>query len=96
MTVPKDSKPSTKSASRTSLGDNGPSHDSVLQDRLTCVTMQISEIRFLGVWYTVAAYGLPMDEMTRGVSLFIWPLELPDDAVSGGAWRLLVAQSTHG
>ncbi|MBR1297377.1 DUF2235 domain-containing protein [Bradyrhizobium sp. AUGA SZCCT0042] len=39
---------------------------------------EISEIRFLGVWDTVAAYGLPMDEMTRGVSLFIWPLELPD------------------
>ncbi|SNT53087.1 Uncharacterized protein, PA2063/DUF2235 family [Tardiphaga sp. OK246] len=35
-------------------------------------------IRFLGLWDTVAAYGLPIDEMTRGVSQWIWPLELPN------------------
>jgi uncharacterized protein (DUF2235 family) len=35
-------------------------------------------IRFVGVWDTVAAYGLPMDEMTRGVSRWIVPLELPN------------------
>jgi uncharacterized protein (DUF2235 family) len=29
-------------------------------------------IPFLGLWDTVAAYGLPIDEMTRGVSQ--WPL----------------------
>ncbi|MGY3610047.1 MULTISPECIES: DUF2235 domain-containing protein [unclassified Bradyrhizobium] len=34
-------------------------------------------IRFLGLWDTVAAYGLPIDEMTQGVSQWIWPLELP-------------------
>jgi uncharacterized protein (DUF2235 family) len=34
-------------------------------------------IRFLGLWDTVAAYGLPIDEMTLGVSQWIWPLELP-------------------
>ena len=38
---------------------------------------QVKHIRFLGVWDTVAAYGLPMDEMTRGVSRWIVPLELP-------------------
>jgi uncharacterized protein (DUF2235 family) len=37
----------------------------------------VKSIRFLGLWDTVAAYGLPMDEMTRGVSKWIWPLELP-------------------
>jgi uncharacterized protein (DUF2235 family) len=37
----------------------------------------MSHIRFVGVWDTVAAYGLPMDEMTRGVSRWIVPLELP-------------------
>jgi hypothetical protein len=31
----------------------------------------------LGLWDTVAAYGLPIEEMTRGVSQWIWPLELP-------------------
>lgn len=34
-------------------------------------------IRFVGLWDTVAAYGLPIEEMTRGVSQWIWPLELP-------------------
>jgi uncharacterized protein (DUF2235 family) len=38
---------------------------------------QVKHIRFLGVWDTVAAYGLPLDEMTRGVSRWLVPLELP-------------------
>ena len=38
----------------------------------------IQRIRFMGVWDTVTAYGLPIDEMTRGVSRFIWPPQLPD------------------
>ena len=39
---------------------------------------QVPTIRFLGLWDTVAAYGLPVDEMTRGVSRYLWPLELPN------------------
>jgi uncharacterized protein (DUF2235 family) len=38
----------------------------------------VGTIRFLGLWDTVAAYGLPVDEMTRGVSRYLWPLELPN------------------
>src|ERR1700682_1961876 len=38
----------------------------------------IASIEFLGLWDTVAAYGLPIDEMTRGVSRWLWPLELPN------------------
>jgi uncharacterized protein (DUF2235 family) len=34
----------------------------------------VNSIRFLGLWETVAAYGLPVDEMTRGVSKWIWLL----------------------
>ena len=37
----------------------------------------VETIRFIGVWDTVAAYGAPLDEMTRGISQYIWPLELP-------------------
>ena len=33
-------------------------------------------VRFLGLWDTVAAYGLPVDEMTQGVSQWIWPLRI--------------------
>jgi uncharacterized protein (DUF2235 family) len=38
----------------------------------------VDHISFLGLWDTVAAYGLPVDEMTRGISRYLWPLELPD------------------
>jgi Uncharacterized alpha/beta hydrolase domain (DUF2235) len=38
----------------------------------------VEKIKFLGLWDTVAAYGLPIDEMARGVSKWIFPLELPD------------------
>src|ERR1700687_4977464 len=38
----------------------------------------INSIEFVGVWDTVAAYGLPIDAMTRGVSEWLWPLELPN------------------
>lgn len=38
----------------------------------------VDRIAFLGLWDTVAAYGLPIDEITRGVSRYLWPLELPD------------------
>jgi uncharacterized protein (DUF2235 family) len=40
--------------------------------------LKVTKVRFLGLWDTVAAYGLPVDEMTRGVSQWLWPLELPD------------------
>ncbi len=38
---------------------------------------QVKTIHFIGVWDTVAAYGAPLDEMTRGISQYLWPLELP-------------------
>ena len=44
----------------------------------------VDRIRFIGVWDTVAAYGLPLDEMTRGVSRWIWPLELPNHRLDLG------------
>jgi uncharacterized protein (DUF2235 family) len=36
------------------------------------------EIEFLGLWDTVDAYGLPIDELTRAVDKFIWPMTMPD------------------
>jgi uncharacterized protein (DUF2235 family) len=35
-------------------------------------------IRFLGLWDTVAAYGMPVAEMTLGISQWIWPWQMPD------------------
>jgi hypothetical protein len=54
----------------------------VLYDRLVrkyqANQRPVKEIEFLGLWDTVAAYGLPIVEMTRGVDKWLWPLELPD------------------
>ena len=35
-------------------------------------------IRFLGIWDTVAAYGLPIDELTLAVDRWIWPMTFAD------------------
>jgi uncharacterized protein (DUF2235 family) len=43
---------------------------------------EVPSIEFLGLWDTVAAYGAPIDEMVRGVSLWLWPLSLPDRKLS--------------
>lgn len=39
---------------------------------------KVPSIRFVGVWDTVDAYGLPMDELTRGIDLWIWPMSFRD------------------
>jgi len=33
-------------------------------------------VEFMGLWDTVDAYGLPMDEMTRGWDQWVWPLKM--------------------
>ena len=37
----------------------------------------VREVRFVGLWDLVAAYGLPIEELSRGVSRYLYPLELP-------------------
>lgn len=44
------------------------------------------EIAFLGVWDTVAAYGLPIDELTRAWNAF-FPLSVPDRDLPAGVKR---------
>jgi uncharacterized protein (DUF2235 family) len=39
-------------------------------------------IHFLGVWDTVAAYGGPIEEVTRGIDYWLWPLSMPDRFMS--------------
>ena len=36
------------------------------------------KIHFAGLWDTVDAYGLPVDELTRAIDKFIWPLTMRD------------------
>jgi hypothetical protein len=39
------------------------------------------EVHFLGVWDTVVAYGLPIDELTRAVDQWVWPMKFRDDSL---------------
>jgi uncharacterized protein (DUF2235 family) len=45
------------------------------------------KIRFIGVWDTVSAYGMPVKEMTDGIHNYLWPIELPDDKLSSNVLR---------
>ena len=38
----------------------------------------MAPVSFVGLWDTVDAYGLPMDEMTRGWDQWVWPLSMSD------------------
>src|SRR5690606_471741 len=39
-------------------------------------------IAFVGVWDTVAAYGSPIAEVTKGIDRWVWPLSMPDYKLS--------------
>lgn len=39
-------------------------------------------IKFVGVWDTVDAYGLPLDELTRAWDMVVWPLTVKDRDIS--------------
>jgi uncharacterized protein (DUF2235 family) len=54
-----------------------PQFDPKLQRRL-----EPHAIHFLGLWDTVAAYGGPLEEITRGIDFFVWPLSTPDRLMS--------------
>jgi hypothetical protein len=38
----------------------------------------VESIHFVGIWDTVDAYGGPIQEMTRAIDYWIWPLSMPD------------------
>lgn len=42
----------------------------------------VPEFTFLGLWDTVDAYGLPIDELKYGIDLWIYPLSMPDRRLS--------------
>ncbi len=39
-------------------------------------------IAFVGVWDTVAAYGMPIDEWTDGIDRWVWPLSMREQQLS--------------
>jgi len=40
------------------------------------------DISFVGLWDTVAAYGMPVEEMARGIDYWYFPLSLPNRRLS--------------
>ncbi len=38
----------------------------------------VESIHFVGIWDTVDAYGGPIEEMTRAIDYWVWPLSMPD------------------
>jgi hypothetical protein len=38
----------------------------------------VDAIQFVGLWDTVDAYGLPVDELTDGIDQWVWPLSMPE------------------
>src|SRR5262249_30356447 len=46
-----------------------------------------------GLWDTVAAYGMPVEEMTVGISNWVWPLLLPDHVLHPSVKRACHALS---
>jgi uncharacterized protein (DUF2235 family) len=40
--------------------------------------VDVPKIDFLGVWDTVDAYGGPIEEITRAIDYWYWPLSMPD------------------
>jgi hypothetical protein len=49
-----------------------------------------ADIAFVGLWDTVDAYGLPLDEMTRAIDAYFWPLTMRDRKL-----RSIVQRARH-
>lgn len=57
------------------------------------------DIHFVGVWDTVAAYGMPIDELAIFINKVVWPLDMPgfalDPRVRRAAHALAVDDERH-
>jgi uncharacterized protein (DUF2235 family) len=50
-------------------------------------------IAFMGVWDTVDAYGMPVDELKEGIDRYVWPMTLADRTLSDHIDRVCHALS---
>ena len=46
------------------------------------------DVAFVGLWDTVDAYGLPIDEMTRGWDQWVWPLSMSEHVAPDNVRKL--------
>ncbi|MGY2052167.1 DUF2235 domain-containing protein [Methylobacterium sp. JK268] len=54
------------------------------EQRETRSPLEVKKVAFIGVWDTVAAYGLPLEELTRAIDDWVWPLSMPNTALADG------------
>lgn len=59
------------------------SHQKVTASGMT----EVESIHFVGIWDTVDAYGGPIQEMTRAIDYWVWPLSMPDHFMSAKVHR---------
>jgi uncharacterized protein (DUF2235 family) len=62
-------------------------------EKKNIITQPVSEIQFLGVWDTIDAYGLPIEEFKLGIDRLVWPLSLVDSELSTGVTKACHALS---
>lgn len=55
--------------------------------------VEVPKIHFIGLWDTVSAYGLPVEELTRFYSKWVFPFEVPDTILLPGIERACHALS---
>lgn len=47
----------------------------------------VDSIHFMGLWDTVDAYGGPIEEVTRAIDYWVWPLSMPDKFINARVHR---------
>ena len=55
--------------------------------------VKVDRIQFLGLWDTVDAYGGPIEEITRAIDYWYWPLSMPDRFLNAKVHRACHALS---
>lgn len=55
--------------------------------------VDVESIQFVGIWDTVDAYGGPIEEMTRAIDYWVWPLSMPDQFMSAKILKACHAMS---
>lgn len=55
--------------------------------------VEVESIHFVGIWDTVDAYGGPIQEMTRAIDYWVWPLSMPDQFMSAKVLKACHAMS---
>jgi uncharacterized protein (DUF2235 family) len=59
----------------------------VTNQHASATIIEIERIQFVGIWDTVDAYGGPIQEMTRAIDYWVWPLSMPDHFMSAKVHR---------